>query len=126
MKKIKILLVDDIFLNRILLQEIITEIGLFAVEAKNGKEAIEILQKEKDIDLVLMDIEMPVMNGFETTRYIRQKFSAPQNSIPVVAITAHDPNSFMEEFNNIGFNQLISKPYTIDKISLMIKTIFGD
>ena len=117
MKKYKILFVDDIFINRILLAEIINEAGYSSIQAKNGKHAIEIFEATDDIDLILMDIEMPVMNGFETTRYIRQKFEEPKKSIPIVAITAHDPNSFLEEYNDIGFDELITKPYSTAKIS---------
>lgn len=122
MKKYKILIVDDIFINRVLLTEIITEIGFEYEEAGNGREALEIIQ-EQDFDLVLMDIEMPVMNGFETTRYIRHNLPEPKNKIPVVAITAHDPNAFFEEYVDVGFTELITKPYTVDKIARILNSL---
>lgn len=122
MEKYNVLLVDDIFINRVLLTEIIQEIGSNYTEARNGKEAIELLEKE-DFDIVFMDIEMPVMNGFETTRYIRKNFKPPKCTIPIVAITAHDPNSFFEEYSDVGFDELITKPYSVEKLRRIINLL---
>jgi CheY-like chemotaxis protein len=121
MKKHKILVVDDTVLNRILLVEILEEAGYLYVQASNGKQAIEIMEQQ-DFDLVLLDIEMPVMNGFDTIRHIRNKMSAPKNALPVIAITAHDPSMFSDDFKNLGFSSLLTKPYNIDKIKKMIQS----
>ena len=72
-----LLIVDDIIMNRMLLKEITSEFVRNIREAENGEQAIEILKKEK-IDLIFMDIEMPVMNGLETTRYIRNNMEPPK------------------------------------------------
>ena len=64
--------------------------GNEAILSENGQEAIEILKTE-NIHMVFMDIEMPVMNGLETTRYIGEKMPSPLYRIPVVALTAHNP-----------------------------------
>ena len=82
----KILIVDDIFTNRLLLTEVIRNIGHEFVQAKDGKEAVEALLKE-DFDLVFMDIEMPVMNGLETTKFIRDNFDHPKNKTPIKSKT---------------------------------------
>jgi CheY-like chemotaxis protein len=119
MKKYNFLIVDDILMNRILLKEIINEISESVQEAKDGLEAIEIL-KTSAVDIILMDIEMPHMNGLETTRYIRNNFNYPKKDIPIIALTAHNPNDFFNEFNSAGFNSLITKPYSFEKL---IKTI---
>lgn len=118
----KILIVDDIFTNRMLLREIIKKINAQSIEAQNGKEAISILRREQ-IDVVFMDIEMPVMNGLETTQYIRKHLPKPKCNVPVVAITAHDPTEFMQNYHDIGFTQFMSKPYSIDKIERVIANI---
>jgi two-component system, response regulator, stage 0 sporulation protein F len=120
MKKYNILIVDDILMNRILLKELLQQIPCETKEAKNGLEAIEILKTAK-IDIVLMDIEMPKMNGLETTRYIRNKLPFPLNSIPVIALTAHNPNDFFDDFSSVGFNDLLTKPYSFEKIIDAIK-----
>ncbi|OFX44459.1 MAG: hypothetical protein A2X13_01515 [Bacteroidetes bacterium GWC2_33_15] len=103
-----------------LLKEIIKEICPLIFEADNGKSAIELLQT-KTIDIVLMDIEMPVMNGVETTKYIRENFSFPKNKIPIIALTAHNPADFFSNYNNAGFDNLLTKPYSFEKILKAIK-----
>ena len=115
-----ILIVDDIFVNRLLIKEIVRKVTKTCHEAQNGKEAIQIITNE-EIDVVLMDIEMPVMNGIETTQYIRNDFPIPtKRTIPIIALTAHNPISFFEDYKNVGFNQLMTKPYSIDKILKLI------
>ena len=118
----KILIVDDIFVNRLLLKEVVKNICSQCFEAQNGKEAIDIIQKEK-VDLVFMDIEMPVMNGLETTKYIREKLPSPLRFTPVIALTAHNPANFFEDFHDAGFDYLMKKPYSIDKITKAIHEV---
>jgi len=118
----KILIVDDIFVNRLLLKEVVKNICSQCFEAQNGKEAIDIIQREK-VDLVFMDIEMPVMNGLETTKYIREKLPSPLRFIPVIALTAHNPANFFEDFHDAGFDFLMTKPYSIDKITKAIHEV---
>lgn len=122
MEKLRILVVDDIYTNRFLLTELIKSTGHEVVLAENGEEAIEILKNE-EIQLVFMDIEMPVMNGIETTEYIRSKMPPPLNTIPIIALTAHNPDLFFEDFSNVGFDELISKPYSADKIRETISNL---
>lgn len=124
MPSLNILIVDDIVVNRILLVEIIKQLNYNYYEAKNGKEAIDILA-DNDVHLILMDIEMPVMNGIETTKKIRKELDAPKNKIPIVALTAHNPNDFFNNFNEAGFSDLICKPYLIEKIDQTIKKFFN-
>ena len=123
MKKYNFLIVDDIFMNRLLLKEIISELCNTLIEAKNGKEAIEILDQES-IDIILMDIEMPVMNGVETTKYIRTQMPFPKNKLPIIALTAHNPDDFFDDYNNAGFDKLLTKPYSFKKILNTIES-FG-
>jgi CheY-like chemotaxis protein len=116
----RIIIVDDIFTNRLLISEIVKSLGHMILEAENGQEALKILQTGGKFDLVLMDIEMPVMNGIETTRYIRESLPYPINQIPVVALTAHDPKLFFEDFHDVGFNRLMTKPYSLEKMKKLI------
>ncbi len=118
----KLLIVDDIFTNRLLLVELLKSLGHEYKQVENGREAIEALETES-FDLVLMDIEMPVMNGLETTVYIRERFQYPKNKIPIVALTAHNPQLFFEDFKDVGFDKLLTKPYNIEKLSAIIEDL---
>lgn len=123
MKKIyNILIVDDIFVNRLLIREIVKKIGAKCFDAENGKQAIEIFEKEH-IDVILMDIEMPVMNGIETTKHIRMNMPASKRAVPIIALTAHNPAIFFTDFKEVGFNQLMTKPYSVSKVLSLIEKV---
>lgn len=117
-----ILVVDDIYANRLLLSELIRLTGNEVTLAENGEEAIEALRKS-DFQLVFMDIEMPVMNGIETTKFIRSEMPAPINAVPIIALTAHNPELFFDDFSTAGFDDLITKPYSIHKIRKTIENL---
>jgi CheY-like chemotaxis protein len=119
---LRILVVDDIYTNRYLLSELIKLAGHEAISAENGEQAIEILKSQK-IHMVFMDIEMPVMNGIETTQYIRNKMDAPLNAIPIIALTAHNPELFFEDYSDVGFDELVTKPYSVEKIRAKISEL---
>ena len=119
---LRILVVDDIYTNRYLLSELIKLTGNESVMAENGEQAIEIL-KNQEIHMVFMDIEMPVMNGVETTQYIRNEMDPPLNAIPIIALTAHNPDMFFEDFSDVGFDELVCKPYSIEKIRAKINDL---
>ena len=120
MANLRILVVDDIYTNRYLLSELVKMTGNEVVLAENGQQAIEILENER-IDIIFMDIEMPVMNGIETTRHIRTKLLPPLNGLPVIALTAHNPEMFFEDYADAGFDELITKPYSVEKVKEKIR-----
>ena len=119
---LNILVVDDIYTNRYLLSELIKLTGNTAIIAENGEQAIEILRSQ-EIHMIFMDIEMPVMNGIEATRYIRNELGAPLNAVPVIALTAHNPEIFFEDYSDIGFDELVTKPYSVEKIRAKINEL---
>jgi len=119
---LRILVVDDIYTNRFLLSELIRLTGNEPLIAENGEEAIEILRSQ-EIHLVFMDIEMPVMNGVEATRYIRRELNPPLNKVPIIALTAHNPETFFEDYSDVGFDELVTKPYSLGKIRDMIRDL---
>lgn len=119
----RLLVVDDTATNRLLVKSIAIELGIEFYEANNGKEAIDFLDT-KNVDLILMDIEMPVMSGIETIEFIRTKFAYPNNETPIVVLTAHDKEEFAEMYQNLRYDGIVSKPYTIEKLkSVIVKTI---
>lgn len=107
LRNISILLVEDNEMNRLVASTIVQNHGASVTEAENGKEALELLQTDT-FHLVIMDIHMPVMNGLEASRYIRENISA---SIPIIALTA---NSLKGENDNCiasGMNDYLTKPF---------------
>jgi CheY-like chemotaxis protein len=118
----RVLIVDDIFTNRLLLSQILQSLDIAYDQVENGKEAIQLLETG-DYSMILMDVEMPVMNGLETTVHIREKLPFPKNQIPIVALTAHDPEMFFEDYRDIGFDRLLTKPYSIDKVSELVREL---
>ena len=116
----KILIVDDIFSNRLLLSSTLDSIGIKSKMVDNGQKAIESLQ-EDDFGMVLLDIEMPVMNGIETAKYIREEMSDNYNKLPIIALTAHNPEEYGKKINEAGFNEILSKPYSVEKLGNIIE-----
>jgi CheY-like chemotaxis protein len=123
MKLKKILIVDDIFSNRLLLSSALETLGISSKAVNDGQAAINALEEEQ-YSLVFMDIEMPVMNGLETVRYIRNKMYAPEKDIPIIALTAHNPNEYGREIDNAGFTEILTKPYSIEKLQSIISKYF--
>src|ERR1035437_712617 len=116
-KKIKILLVEDIALNQLLMRIVLNDFGFETDIAGNGKIAIEKL-KTKSYDVVLMDLQMPEMNGFEATEYIRKKMNY---KIPIIALTADVTADDLAQCKAIGMNDHIAKP--IDEKLLYSKIV---
>jgi PAS domain S-box-containing protein len=105
-KNIKVLVVEDIALNQLLMKTFLDDFGFEHDIAANGKIAINMLQ-EKSYDIVLMDLQMPEMNGFEAARYIR---SILKYQIPIIALTADVTTADLEKCKAMGMNDYISKP----------------
>ena len=118
----RILLVEDNELNREIAIELITANGYDVDYAVNGKEAIEILIAKKNrYDLVLMDVQMPIMNGHEASIIIRSLNDDYISKIPIIAMTA---NAFLEDRNEAfksGMNDFISKPFKIKELITVIE-----
>jgi PAS domain S-box-containing protein len=116
-KNIKVLVVEDIALNQLLMKTLLDDFGFEHDIAGNGKIAIEKLQN-KTYDIILMDLMMPEMNGFEATEYIRYEMNS---QIPIIALTADVTTTDLQKCKNVGMNDYIAKP--IDERQLYIKII---
>jgi CheY-like chemotaxis protein len=88
--------------------------GCEVVAVNNGQQALQAL-KDNNFDLVLMDCQMPTMDGFETTRRIRQQTSN-YSQIPIIALTADIQEGIMEQCREAGMNDYLSKPFTHDSL----------
>ena len=108
---LSILLVDDNEYNRtVAVDTLKSKATLEVSEAVNGQESLDIL-RENNYDIILMDVQMPVMDGIEATRIIREEFEAPKNSIPIIALTANGIPSELKKCLDIGMNDTIVKPF---------------
>ncbi len=119
---VKVLLVEDNKINRLIAGKALEMLGTTYVEAINGIEAIEILKNES-FDLILMDIQMPEMDGVEATKWIRNQMNI---STPIVALTANVFRQDIDSYLEIGMNDYIIKPFDeedfLKKISENVKT----
>jgi len=114
----KVLLVDDDIRNIFSLSSVLAEKGMQIVEAGNGVEALERLQEHPDIDIVLMDIMMPEMDGFEAMRRMRR--DARWARLPVIALTAKAMLGDQKQCLDAGASDYLTKPVDLDKLfSLM-------
>jgi CheY-like chemotaxis protein len=121
MKKYKILVVEDFEPSREVISEILEALGYAYKTADNGYEAVLIL-KSQDFDLVLMDIQMPLLNGFETTEHIRRNLKYPKNIIPIVAMTGWEHASDLNQtYKEENFDGIIEKPFSMEKLDETIK-----
>ncbi|WOL12768.1 two-component response regulator ORR41-like [Canna indica] len=118
----KVLLVEDTEINRVVVRRLITKMGELNVEleeAENGKVAVDFIREGKSYDLILMDKEMPVMNGHEATRQLRSLGVRT----PIVALSGNNMQSDMDLFLAAGADHFEDKPLTQDKL-LRILTKF--
>jgi PAS domain S-box-containing protein len=116
-KKLNILVVEDVKLNQLLVKTMLNDFGFKYDVADNGKIAIEKLQSNT-YDLILMDLMMPEMNGFDATEYIRNKMDS---KIPIIALSADVTTVDLEKCKALGMNDYISKP--IDEKVLFNKIV---
>jgi PAS domain S-box-containing protein len=116
-KNIRVLVVEDIALNQLLMKTLLDDFGFERDIAPNGKIAIEKLQQES-YDIILMDLQMPEMNGFEATDYIRNTM---KSKIPIIALTADVTTVDLAKCRAVGMNDYIAKP--VDERMLYSKIV---
>lgn len=114
-----ILIVDDNKINRLVTKKVLERNKFVCCTAENGELAIEFIKNEV-FDLVLMDLNMPVMDGFEATKYIRNF----NKTIPIIALTASDQTQLEDNIYESGFTDLIVKPYKDDDFIDVVKSNF--
>jgi PAS domain S-box-containing protein len=111
----RILLVEDMELNLFIVQEMMRDWELYPEIARDGEEAVKMSELEK-YDLILMDIQMPVMNGVEATLRIRSDKANPNHQTPIVALSANAFESDKESYFQAGMNAVLSKPFDAEKL----------
>jgi len=103
-----ILVIENEISNRILIERVLSTRGYYCLCASNGREALEILDRER-VDLILTDLSMPVLDGYRTTQLIRARPALA--NVPIVAVTAYALNDENEAALQIGCNEYLTKPF---------------
>lgn len=116
-----LLVVEDNEINRTTVIALLEKKGYELMEAKNGKEAVEIFEKNKNIKLILMDIQMPIMDGYEAAKIISESSKKNDRKINIIALTAYVTSKDKEKCFAAGMSDYISKPFNIVELYEKIK-----
>jgi two-component system, sensor histidine kinase and response regulator len=114
-----VLLVEDEPVNAAVAQGYLAELGCTSVWVDSGAEAIARSAAER-FDLIMMDLNMPAMDGFAATRLIRQR-QGEANRVPIIALTAHEAKNYRDACLAAGMDDLLSKPYTLDQCAVLLR-----
>lgn len=114
-----VMVVEDDPINMMLINEVLTKMGFEVIKAENGKMALEILPQHDPL-LIFMDVNMPEMDGYATTRLVR-KMPEPWCNIPIIALTADAMIGDKEKCIEAGMNDYVSKPFRIEEIETVLK-----
>ena len=112
----RVLVVEDNFFNRMLANEFLTAIGVGVTEVTNGQQAVEIARTQT-FDLILMDMQMPVMDGYEATAALRQQLGI---NVPIIALTANAIKGEKEKCLDAGMNDYLTKPFQEASLMRMV------
>ena len=118
----KVLIAEDSSVIQNLVKKILEFQNFEITAVKNGEQVLQLLQKDH-FDIILLDINMPVMDGMESVKAIRALADKDKSKVPVVAITGNARNYSEEEFKEAGFNEVLMKPLNFDKLVLVVKDL---
>jgi hypothetical protein len=121
LKDITVLIADDDEVSRMLLKMSLKNENITIITAENGREAVELAERHPEIDLVLMDIKMPEMNGFDATRHIKQF----RPGLPVIAQTAFTSKADKEKAADAGCDGFITKPISKKDLLALMKDLLS-
>ena len=117
--KYKVLVVEDNIVNQKVAVKRLHSLGFFADVVENGRLALDSLAAES-YDLILMDCQMPVLDGYETTKQIRQNECGTSKHIPIIAVTANALNGDREKCLDAGMDDYMSKPFKKEKLESVL------
>jgi two-component system sensor histidine kinase/response regulator len=121
---LRVLVAEDNAVNQALMIRLLQKMGHIPTLAANGREALEVLERER-FDLVLMDVQMPEMDGFSATRAIRDTERQTENHIPIIALTANAMKSDQEACLAAGMDSYLSKPVSNKKLDEALAQMFS-
>ena len=116
-KDLKVLLVEDFEDTRLFMRLELEDQGFIVFEAENGQVAVETAIREQP-DVILMDLTLPLMDGFQATKLIRQNETL--KNVPVIAVTAHQEDDFRSDAKASGFDAYVTKPIDVNWLKELI------
>jgi len=119
----RVLVVEDNEINRKVLSYNLEPAGITTIMANDGKEAVKMLENGGQFDLIIMDLQMPVMNGFQATVYIRQKLKL---QTPIIAMTASALKNEEVKCLQLGMNEYLTKPFAPDELFKLLEKYFDE
>jgi CheY-like chemotaxis protein len=127
LRPLRLLLAEDNRVNQLVATRLLERQGYQVAVANNGKEALQLYASdEMQFDLILMDIQMPEMDGFETTQIIRSREQTTGEHIPIIALTAHAMNGDRDRCLEVGMDGYVSKPIRLEELeSELNRFVFG-
>jgi CheY-like chemotaxis protein len=116
---LKVLVAEDNKLNALLLTKLFKKWSIDYVIAENGQELLDIYS-ETDFDIILMDLQMPVLDGYDTTRVIRKMDNSDKATIPIIALTAFAQSEISDKTARYKMNGYVSKPFVINELHKLL------
>ncbi len=122
---VHVLVAEDNEVNQILITELLSNWGIAVTLAQNGAECLALLKAQKQsFDLIFMDVQMPVMDGLDATRHIRQDMQL--TDIPIVALTANVMADDQQKFAQVGMNAFLGKPFDLEELNQILHRFVGN
>ncbi|MBA4849160.1 response regulator [Emticicia sp. BO119] len=118
----RVLIAEDSSVIQNLAKKILEFQNFEITAVKNGEQVMQLLEKE-DFDILLLDINMPIMDGMECIKAIRELGDKKKANVPAVAITGNAKNYSEDDFKNAGFNDALMKPLNFDKLVTVVKSL---
>ncbi len=118
----KVLIAEDSSVIQNLARKILEFQNFEIHSVKNGKQVLDLMETE-DFDILLLDINMPVMDGMECAKTVRNLADSKKANIPMIAITGNARNYSMEDFKEAGFDDMLSKPLNFDALVAQVKAL---
>ena len=112
----RVLVVEDNELNQYVILNMLARFGVETCVAENGRDAVDRYAEDQDFDVILMDVQMPVMNGYDATRRIRESGLPRCRSVPILAMTAHAMRGDEERSFAAGMNAHLTKPIDVREL----------
>ncbi|KAL3908880.1 MAG: hypothetical protein SGILL_008313, partial [Bacillariaceae sp.] len=122
---LRILVAEDNQMNRKLVQRMLNKMGHTVYLVEDGEKAVEFLQQSHKVDIVLMDIQMPVMDGISATKIIRDEMKLSRQTLPIVGLTASFQHSDLNYYLDVGMNACLGKPVRLGLLKQTLASVAG-